>query len=676
MKFLACLTLLFISNLALYSQPFSLGGEITREKVSELDSFIRKYAPSDSSLKALNTWAFRLNLAGRAVVARLLYKTYAPLYANQGEFFDRQIDYFAELMLAQVPEQSTRVFYDAYIQEEAPSDRAFVAVKRMAAEFIANKEWDSAAKVFTVYKSLFPQSIDKFEKIIKLLEADSEDLVAENLGSEINSPRDEWDPNPTNDGRYIYFSAMQRPGGKGRQDVWMSEKDGNKWKKAINLGKSINSSKDETVDNVTADGTGLFLSGTFEGTFGNFDIYFAELSDKGWGKLQHFPMPINSKYQDEAANMSADGKAIIFCSDRPGGIGPYKPFGALYNGSSNGNEDIYITFKTDSGWSRPVNLGANINTPFSERSPYLHPDGRTLYFSSEGHYGLGGLDVFVSRRLKDDSWTEWSEPINLGKEINSVNDDFGYKIDVFGDNAFFAARNRDDGYGGLDLYKIKIPREAKPENVIVIKGFVRDVAGKPLAAEIIWEDLSSGEEIGVLKSNPITGAYTITLPIGKNYGYYASLKGYYPASRNINLNSIKGEPEFVEDITLISESDFRSGKVKVIINNVFFDFDKHILNRESYPELNRLATFLNLPANKTMYLEIEGHTDIVGTEEYNQKLSEQRADAVKSYLASKGIATERMRTKGYGSSVPLESNDTDKGRAVNRRVVIWCVREK
>ena len=434
----------------------------------------------------------------------------------------------------------------------------------------------------------------------------------------------------------------------------------------------MNGPNDETIDNIKADGNDILLSGTFEGTFGLFDIYHVQRTVNGWGSLEHYPYPINTRWVDEGANLTSDGKALLFTSDRPGGTGEFHPYGSQFHGGLNGNMDIYVCLKTDSGWSAPINLGTTINTPYAERSPYLHPDGKTLYFSSDGHPGLGRIDVFKSIRLREDSWTEWSEPVNLGKEINTILDDWGYKVSVTGDSAFFAGKNRTEGYGDWDLYSVTLPKISKPAQVVTIKGKVTDTKGNFLSAEIKWEDLSTGKNAGSLTSNPEDGSYIIMLPLGKNYGYYAEKQGFYPSSQNINLKKAEEGSVINEDIVLTSLKEMKEEKAKVRINNIFFDFDEYSLLPESSPELDRLAALLQ--SNNELEVEIDGHTDIVGKGEYNFDLSLKRAEIVRDYLISKGVASTRFTVKGLGKTKPVAPNDTEEGRAKNRRVEIWFVR--
>jgi len=379
-------------------------------------------------------------------------------------------------------------------------------------------------------------------------------------------------------------------------------------------------------------------------------------------------MPINSVNHDEAAFLTSDGKALIFTSDRPGGIGNFVENGRGFHGGFNGNMDIYVCTKTDSGWSDPINIGSTINTPFAERSPFLSADGKTLYFSSDGHHGLGRLDVFKSIRLSDTSWTEWSEPENLGRYINSVDDDWGYKFGVTGDSAFFASKNRDDSFGGWDLYSVSIPKAYKPQRVVIIKGKIQDQNGNPLSASIKWEDLSSGKSLGELHSNPQTGEYIIALPLGHNYGYYVQKENYYPTSGNIDLKKNTEDSVIYRNIKLISSQAILKEQQKITINNIFFDFDDYTLRKESYPELNRLLDYLKtIQFNKII---IEGHTDDIGDETYNMNLSQKRSQSVANYLISKGINKSKIQTVGYGAKKPLAPNTTEENRQQNRRVEI------
>ncbi|MCK5418071.1 MAG: OmpA family protein, partial [Desulfobacterales bacterium] len=343
------------------------------------------------------------------------------------------------------------------------------------------------------------------------------------------------------------------------------------------------------------------------------------------------------------------------------------------------NTDIYVYTETPNGEGQLINLGTTINTPNAEYSPFLHPDGKTLYFSSAGHYGLGGLDVFVATRQSDTSWTEWSEPINLGKEINGPYNDWGLQITTAGDLAYYAtAEKKSDCWGGdiasrttgcgpSDIFSTDLPAIARPAVAVAVFGTVMDPDKKPLEAEIVWNDLSLMKSAGVAKSNPDSGEYVIVLPAGHKYGYSAEKEGYMGASATLDFTDVTTYTEYRHDIVLYPLGTLVEEQIALAMNNIFFDFDKHSLRPESYLELNRWVEVFQ--KHRELNAEIHGHTCWIGTEEYNQKLSEDRAKSVKNYLHTyHGIDSKRMAIKGFGETKPIASNNTDDGRFKNRRV--------
>lgn len=597
---------------------------------------------------------------------------YMKAFVKKEEKQERQklqnlIGYNVNFLIMQQAKKEDFDIYQLFIQDNKNTQDGITGIKMLTAYYTNVRKWDTAAALWEYFKPQFPDYQDLFDKTLKLLKSEDQEVIIRNFGKNVNSIQSEWDPNLSPDGKTIFFSA-QRNGGFGQADIWYSEKKNGEWNKPVNLGNSINSAYNETIDNISPDGNTLFISGDFQGTFGKFDIYTASKTENGWGKLKHFPMPINSEYQDEACNLTADGNALIFSSDRKGSVGEFLPYGRIKNGSDMGNMDIWVSEKNEDGsWGEPINLGEKINTPYAERAPFLHPDGKTLYFSSNARYGLGKLDVYKSTRLSDTSWTEWSEPVNLGKSLNTVEDDWGYVINQSGDSAVFAARNRTMGYGNWDLYSVSLPDNVKPEKICVINGFVKDVNGKPISTEIIWEDLNQKKVIGRTSSDPQSGKYFISLPLGKFYGYFAQKEGYYPVSNNVNLKNAKNGASYRVDITLVSIEDLKNDET-ITLNNLFFDYDESSLKDESVPELKRIADFLN--QNEDLNINIEGHTDNQGTPEYNQRLSEARALAVKNYLIQLGIDESRLNYVGYGDKRPAFANTGESNMSKNRRVEI------
>jgi len=574
---------------------------------------------------------------------------------------------YSQYMLSVTPKPEDFDIYDKFIRDNSNSYQSITALKKVTGYYTNQQKWDSAIYIWEDYLDILPKYESEIKKTIEFLKKGSRGLEIHLIGEGLNTDQDEWDPNPSFDGKYLYFSSRNRSGGKGNSDIWVAEFKDNTWKNPKNLDANVNSPNDETIDNISLDGNTLLLSGNFGGTYGNFDIYFLERDSNSWGALRHLPRPINSEYTDEAANLSADGQVLIFSSDRPGAIGDFRAYNSgIFNGSNMGNMDIYVSMKRDGKWTDPINLGDKINTPFSERSPYLHPDMKTLYFSSDGHYGLGGLDVFMSKRLSDTSWNEWSEPINLGKEINSILDDWGYKISLNGDSAFFSAYNRTIGKGGWDLFSISLPSELRPEKLIKIHGKVIDQDGNPLYANIVWEDLEKNQYLGELSSNPDNGEFLVALLKGKFYGYFIKKEGYYPSSNYLDIRNNLDTNDIYITIKLTKIDEFSSGE-KIIINNLFFEFDSAEIKNESIPELERLVVFLK-KINKN--IEIIGHTDSVGSEEYNRKLSLKRANSIRDYLIKKGIDKNSLFTKGLGESQPLKPNQENFNQSLNRRVEI------
>ncbi len=559
---------------------------------------------------------------------------------------------------------------EAFITTYAPDELAYVAVQRLARPSIEARNWAAAAEIFKSYIDNFPDKYYQIRSLVRTLEESEEGLVVANLGSGINSAEAEYNPVIASDGKKIYF-ARDCGECNGGEEVYVSRLlDNGSWSIAGRFGEPLTSKGHEIPLGVSSDGNKLAVYGNYEGSMGRGDIFFVEKTTAGWGDLQQYPAPLNSEYFDSNAMYSADGKAILFISERPGGVGELHKKGNYFHGSYSGNTDIYVY--TD---GQVINLGSNINTPYSEYSPFLHPDGMTLYFSSDGHPGLGGLDVFVSKRLNADSWTGWSDPVNLGKEINSSNDDWGYQVAARADKAYFAVSDRGASYGASDIFSISMPAKGKPAvGVITVSGIVTDPAGDALVADIRWNDLEAQKEVGYASSDPISGEYVIHLPSGGKYGYYAEKEGYMGESEHFDLKNTEEYKEYEMDIVLypieepVIVEDVVAIPVEINMNNIFFAFNKADLRPESRMELNRWVDMLN--ENSHISLEVAGHADSIGSESYNQKLSERRAEAVVSFMVDGGIANERLTAMGFGESQPVTSNETEDGRQQNRRVQV------
>jgi outer membrane protein OmpA-like peptidoglycan-associated protein len=550
--------------------------------------------------------------------------------------------------------EANKPYYEKFIEEAAPAELAFVTVQRLISPLLKEKKWTDAIEILDNNLVYFPED-ERFEQIINIITAKDLNITSKPISTLINSDAMEYAPVITTDGQFLYFCGRERMDNLGFEDIYVSEKIDDKWSSPKLVEKLNSKYGNEAPLSISADGNTLLL-------YVDGDIYYTEKTITGWSEIKKFPV-INSASDWEAdAMITADGNAMIFISDRSNGIGNYHEHGEIFHGTLSGNSDIYVSIKTETGWGLPFNIGENINTPYAERSPFLHPDMKTMYFSSEGYAGLGKLDVYKTTRLYDTSWLYWSEPINLGKEINTGEDEYGYKITTDGKTAYFSYFSTSQS----DIYYFELPEALRPEEVATIKGVITDIQKLPLDAEIVWENLTTGENIGNLRSNPSDGKYFITLTLGKQYGYYVKKEGYYPLSGNIDLSYQKKSVEVVKNFELISIDELINKDIAIPLTNLFFETDKFEIKPESYPELNRLAAFL-LEYN-SLKIEISGHTDNVGSDEYNLQLSEKRAIAVKEYLMNAGCNENNLKALGYGNTKPLDSNVTVEGKAKNRRV--------
>lgn len=474
-----------------------------------------------------------------------------------------------------------------------------------------------------------------------------------NLGQNINSPGEEYLPSLTADEQILFFTS-RREGNMGgyisllndySEDFYYSEKKNGEWQPAVNLGKPINTPENEGAANFTADGRWVYYTFCSSDPSEGCDIYVAQKVGNYWLNPKNLGATVNSRYWDSQPCLSNDGKTLYFSSGRPGGLG---------------GADIWysVWLESEQKWSKPENIGAPINTPGNEYSPFIHADDQTLYFSSDFLPGFGGFDLFVSRLQNDGSW---SQPQNLGYPINTSKDEINIFINAAGNQGYINSQ-RDDGFGKNDLYVFDLYPEIRPNMATYVKGRVYDAKTlQNVVAEILFIDLQSGDTVRKTDNDPANGQYLVTLPSNKNYAAIVKKKNYLFFSQNFNLFNIKFNENFILDIPLQPIEK----NAAIILKNVFFDFDKSTLKPESSIELNQLVKLLK--DNPKLKVEISGHTDNVGTEEYNMKLSQNRAEEVKNYLVKQGISDTRIQAKGYGKTQPIADNSTEEGKAKNRR---------
>lgn len=474
-----------------------------------------------------------------------------------------------------------------------------------------------------------------------------------NLGDSINSALNEYWPYLSLDGSRIYFTVLlpKEMGSKSdrsgfQEDFFFSERDDQGlWMSRKNVGGFLNTDRNEGAQSLSADGNMLYFTACdrMDG-FGKCDLYISYNHDDSWTTPLNLGGIVNSKHSDKHPSVSSDGRELYFASDRPGG---------------KGGLDIWRTRKDAWGqWCEPENLGDSVNTQGDEQSPFIHPDNHSLYFSSEGHLNLGRGDIFISRRNRDGSW---GKPQNLGYPINTYNNEIGLIVNPEGDKAYYASDRLKDR--GMDIYSFDLYPEVQPTPVSYIKGRVYNSLNyRGIEAKFQLIDLETREVVVSAVSNPGEGDFLVPLPVNRNYALNVSHPGYLFYSDHFELKGIHeiSDP-FIRDVPL---KPIRKGE-KIVLNNIFFAFDSASLKPESEIELQKTYEFLT--RNPSVRIRISGHTDNVGSDDYNIKLSEARAKSVVDYLIRKGIAQERMEYRGFGSKNPVESNQTEMGRAKNRR---------
>ncbi len=463
------------------------------------------------------------------------------------------------------------------------------------------------------------------------------------LGPAINSSFDEYLPSLTADEQTLVFTRRFDSVIAPNEDFYISEKDENgEWQMAEDIGKDINTPHQEGSIAITPDGQKRFFAAKDRwNTIGSFDLYYSYKLDGVWVLPRNIDEPINTTAWESQPSISADGRTLYYSSNASGGIG---------------GRDIYRVHRLERGWSAPELLTDKINTAGDEQCPFIHPDGKTLYFSSDGHVGMGDTDIYMSQL---DENGQWSEPKNLGYPINNKFNQSGFTVSANGERAYFTSETEENG---LDIFYFELPPEIRPANVTYVKGRVIDAESEQAVQAVIEIiDLESGETINKVVSDIFDGKFLVTLAAGKDYLYNVSRDGYLFYSESYPLKEMqKGEPYKLE----VRLQPIKVGET-VVLKNIFFETGAYELKSISEPELQKLIDLMT--ENPAIRIEISGHTDNVGSADSNLVLSGNRAKAVANYLIGKGITQDRISHKGLGDQQPVASNDTEEGRAQNRR---------
>jgi outer membrane protein OmpA-like peptidoglycan-associated protein/tetratricopeptide (TPR) repeat protein len=477
----------------------------------------------------------------------------------------------------------------------------------------------------------------------------------ENMGNAINTAYDEYWPSLTVDGSTLIFTRLLPVGASsplGQEDFYLSYSDSLGWTEALPV-EEINTQLNEGAQTISADGTLLFFTlCNHPDGFGSCDIWFSRQINGSWSAPRNAGRPLNTSAWEGQPSLSAFGDVLYFSGNRPGG---------------KGNKDIWSIelkgWRPDGLplWGEPVNLGDSINTPGEEISPFIHHNGRDLFFSSDYWPGFGGLDLFRSQRKLDGAWTKAQ---NLGYPINTLGNEQGLVIDRTGTTAYMASNRKPEN--GMDIFTFELDHTLRPDPVTYIRGKVlNQKTGEPVPAEIALTGLEKGISTEARLKADWQGWFTVTLPVGQEFAFHVNHPGYLFYSEYFMVEAAQENHHPI--IRTIELLPLEIGS-QTHLYNVFFDTGSFVLLSNSEPELDALVSFLK--QNPSLKIEIQGHTDNIGSESYNQILSENRALAVVRYLERKEISTDRITSKGYGFSIPIDTNETEFGRSKNRRTTV------
>ncbi|WP_277028976.1 OmpA family protein [Thermaurantimonas aggregans] len=603
----------------------------------------------------------------------------------------------------------------------------------MAKAYFMMRDIEKAISALENYKQKDPKAnLEMADWWLNMLRRGDEPVKSVNMGDSINTSVAELMPLIARDGKRMYFAARKRTGGSGGYDIWYSDRreDGT-WSNP-RLIEALSTQKDEVLWSLSPDAQVALLGGKHAGRFGKDDIYYSVRNAEGreWSQPCNLGAAINTKAYEGQACMAADGQTILFVSNRSGG---------------SGKKDIYMSRLTPNGWSTPVNVGSVINTAGDEMYPKLSADGKTLYFTSNGHQGFGGHDIFMARRL-DDSYTQWSTPVNMGPYINTIGDEYDFSITTEGNLAYFF-RKSPSQKNNTDIYRTIIPILLRPEKTVNVVGTVLHEKDSAALLNIKYTDLSIGREVARVATNASSGAYFTQLTLGRKYLVEINTRGFLYLSDTIDLSDIRSliprdsfkkrlseelqaillqktmlekklneidnrlnsESERIKEeyealLKMLAQSEIHLRAIAAEVENsrdrwlledvvipdivrnykvqrstvgasfelkdIYFDLGKATLTPQSRTSLDALYEIL---AKNDIYIELGGHTDSIGSDDNNLRLSQERVNAVKDYLVNKGINPQRIIAVGYGETRPVADNRTDEGRRKNRRVEVTII---
>lgn len=474
-------------------------------------------------------------------------------------------------------------------------------------------------------------------------------IVITELPEEVNRFDLQYLPTMTVDKNTLIYTKRNVPSDD--EDIVVSYFLNGKWSLAQSISGRINTSLNEGACTISADGrTMIFTACDRKNSYGSCDLFLSRKTGENWSRPKNLGKTVNSKYWESQPSLSADGSTLYFVSNRPGGYG---------------GRDIWVTRSVNDRWTTPKNLGKEVNTFKDETTPFIHFSGQSLFFSSNGIPGMGGFDLF--KTIKTD--TSWMKPVNLGYPINSFRDEVALLVSSEGEEGFFA-KEIQKGRDIIDskIVSFRLPERIRPpKSSYVVGKVVGEAMQKPLKASIQVVDLLSGEVLYSNFSDSLTGQFYMVLPTDRELGGYVKKKGYLYEDFSFRTGVD------CSDSLLIELARIAVGK-SLVLRNIYFETNSYLLDEKSEVEINNVLNLLD--ANPGIIIQIEGHTDNVGGDDYNLTLSEQRAREVYKALLSKGIIEERLSYKGYGATQPLLPNNSILNRQSNRRIEFRVIRTK
>ncbi|AUD05837.1 OmpA family protein [Spirosoma pollinicola] len=541
------------------------------------------------------------------------------------------------------------------LQPDSPASGA--AYQSLSTTLLRLGRYSEAIPYLEKYQTLFAPESAQGKRIARQIETarfamdaiqHPQTVDPKPLSSVLQTTPSQYFPVLTADEQTLVFTALKP---EGDEDLMTSTFNGETWSPPVSLASTINTPENEGTASLSADGrTLVFTACQGRKGYGSCDLYVSRKTGNDWSSPENLGPTINTHFYESQPALSADGRQLYFVSDRPGG---------------KGRRDIWRSdLGADGNWAEPVNLGEPVNTPANEASPFIHANGQSLFFASEGHIGLGGYDLFVT----DQGASGWSAPTNLGYPINTSEDQASLFVTANGTRAYYSFEEQKEGVSQKSrLYTFDLPESLRDRirPVSFLKGIVADAkTKKPLAASVELVDLKTNQIVSRVEADTQTGQYTAVLPSGGEYALYVSIPGYLFKSLSFDFTQkTKGE-----GITLsVPLEPLATGaSANETLNNLFFESGRYDLADKSRTELDRLSAFMQ--SNKAVSVEISGHTDDKGDVAANLVLSQKRAQAVVEYLTKAGISPTRIKAIGYGKTRPLVPNTTDENRRLNRRI--------